>query len=270
LGDVDGDGDLDAYAAHSFGVTHNLVWLNDGSGFFVDSGQVLGSLQSHEVALGDLDGDGDLDAFVANGHAPYLGEPNKVWLNDGQGLFADSGQRLGYPTFNSDDSRAVALGDVDGDGDLDVFVGNDGPNQVWLNDGAGIYSYSEQDLGKDSTYTVVLEDLDGDDDLDVVVVNQDRVEVWLNDGRGWFVKGKQEIPHSGDDAVAVGDVDGDGDADILSMNYGRGCRIWLNDGDLQFSRLCDPRPALFWGCGVGLVVVCAAIWQRRRVHKFVN
>ena len=62
LGDVDGDGDLDAFVANSNQA--NRVWLNDGSGTFTDSGQSLGDSSSWAVALGDLDGDGDLDAFV--------------------------------------------------------------------------------------------------------------------------------------------------------------------------------------------------------------
>ena len=54
---------------------------------FVDSNQALGNSNSQDVSLGDLDGDGDLDAFVAN-----WPQPNKIWLNDGNGTFTDSGQ----------------------------------------------------------------------------------------------------------------------------------------------------------------------------------
>jgi hypothetical protein len=121
LGDLDGDGDLDAFVANLS--QPNTVWLNNGAGAFTDSGQSLGSSNSWDVALGDLDGDGDLDAFVAN----YNSQANKVWLNDGTGAFTDNGQNLG-----NSESLGVALGDVDGDGDLDAFVTNAGqPNQVY-------------------------------------------------------------------------------------------------------------------------------------------
>ena len=88
LGDLDGDGDLDAFTANSGA---NRVWINDGAGVFTDSGQGLGDHLSHGVDLGDLDGDGDLDAFVANGDD----EANRVWVNDGSGSFSEGGQLLG-------------------------------------------------------------------------------------------------------------------------------------------------------------------------------
>ena len=66
LGDVDGDGDLDAFIANSHN-QGNKVWRNDGSGNFSDSGQSLGTSYSHKVKLDDVDDDGDLDAFITNG-----------------------------------------------------------------------------------------------------------------------------------------------------------------------------------------------------------
>ena len=121
LGDLEGDGDLDAMVGN-YGQP-NTVWTNDGTGTFTNSGQALGNSDSYSVALGDLDGDGDLDAMVANYGS------NTVWTNDGTGTFTNSGQALG-----NGDSYSVALGDLDGDGDLDAMVANyDQPNTVWTN-----------------------------------------------------------------------------------------------------------------------------------------
>ena len=79
---------------------------------------IFGGPRCRAVALADVDGDGDLDAFLANGRSENV-EPNTVWLNDGAGRFHDSGQRLGTDLMV--DSHSVALGDIDGDGDLDAF-----------------------------------------------------------------------------------------------------------------------------------------------------
>jgi hypothetical protein len=94
---------------------------------FADSGQALGNERSKSVSLGDLDGDGDLDALVGNE------EEVEVWLNDGQGIFTESGQELDIP---SGWSISLDLGDLDGDNDLDAFVVVfEGTSRVLLNDG---------------------------------------------------------------------------------------------------------------------------------------
>ncbi|MDJ0669100.1 MAG: FG-GAP-like repeat-containing protein [Desulfobacterales bacterium] len=205
LGDVDSDGDLDAWAA-------NRLWLNDGRGEFSDSGQDLGSGQSsNSVALGDVDDDGDLDAWVANGF--FGGEANRLWLNDGRGNFSDCGQVLGGGM-----SYSVALGDVDGDGDLDAWVANGAypgqNNLVWLNDGSGVFTDSGQRLGECESRSVALGDVDGDGDLDAFVANIDCANlVWLNDGSGVFIHSGQYLGRSQSHSVALGDLDGDGDLD---------------------------------------------------------
>ncbi len=223
LGDLDADGDLDAFVVNSE-MQGNAVWLNDGSGAFVDSGQSLGSGNSRGAALGDLDGDGDLDAFVANEHS----DPDRVWFNDGSGAFADSGQSLGGAT-----SSGVVLGDVDSDGDLDAVVADSAANVVWLNDGAGTFSNAGQALGSGSSQGVALGDLDHDGDLDVFVANRDAPNtVWWNDGSGVFADSGQSLGSSRTYAVALVDVDGDGDLDAYCANgvVAATDRLWLNDG----------------------------------------
>jgi hypothetical protein len=235
LGDVDGDGDLDAWVANFN--QPNLVWINDGElqggtpGVFTDSGQSLGDSYSYDVALGDLDGDGDLDAWVVNS----LAEANRVWINDGglqggtAGHFSDSDQALGNSS-----SQAISLGDLDGDGDLDAWVANHAnqPNRIWINDGLGNFTDSGQALGNSTSVDVALGDLDGDGDLDAWVVNTlgppDRV--WVNDGFGTFTDSNQDLNISNSQGVALGDVDGDGDLDawVAVSNFPN--RVWQNDG----------------------------------------
>jgi hypothetical protein len=224
LGDLDGDGDLDAFVAN-FNAA-NTVWFNDGNGTLSDSGQSLGSDSSQGVALGDLDGDGDLDAYVANGG------DDRIWVNDGSGTFT-AGQSIGVEF-----SRAVALGDLDGDGDLDVFIVrwyNPGPgssNLVLLNDGSGAFTNSGQALGTNLSMAVALGDMDGDGDLDAYVGNGTYNRLYLNDGTGSFSDSANGEIGSDNDTrgVALADLDGDGDLDVFDANSGSNV-VWFNDGD---------------------------------------
>ena len=114
LGDVDGDGDLDAYVANGHTDDlgkENAVWLNNGSGRFRDSGQRLGKVDSYSVTLGDFDADGDLDALIGNSLSC------ETLKNDGRGRFITQ-RWLSVPEDSGAHSWAVALGDLDGDGGI--------------------------------------------------------------------------------------------------------------------------------------------------------
>ena len=167
LGDLDGDGDIDAAVGNYF--QPNRIWLNDGNGVFSDSGQLIGTNnRSSGLGIGDLDGDGDLDMVEANFSYGPGGTGTKVFFNEG-GVFVESGQALGGNRM----SFSVAMGDVDGDGDLDFVVGNNDTNGVYINDGAG--NITQPDLGNPGTDAGTrrspLGDLDGDGDLDIVAAN---------------------------------------------------------------------------------------------------
>ena len=210
----------------------------------IDSGQGLGNAHSRDVALADLDGDGDLDAFVAN--IQFTAPPqNRVWINQGgaqagsPGTFFDSGQGLG-----DGQSYAVALGDLDGDGDIDAFVGNSSANRVWLNDGTGTFQADAQQLGANITLDIALADVDDDGDLDAIAANLDSGApntLWINQGgfqggtEGVFVAAGL-LGMTQADSVAVGDLDGDGDPDaMLGVSFGTppANEIWINQGGAQ-------------------------------------
>ena len=175
LGDLDGDGDLDAFL--SYALDSNRVLFNDGAGRFSDTGQLLGNARSNNAKLGDFDADGDLDAFVMNAGNPVETDPaNRIWINDGQGFFTDSGQRLGESA-----STNGQLADVDDDGDLDAINASYfGPLvEVWFNDGEGGFTPTGQVFDNHTPrFGIDTGDLDGDDDPDVflaVVANPNLV-----------------------------------------------------------------------------------------------
>ncbi len=260
LGDLDGDGDLDAFIVSDLAGADE-VWLNNGGqqggtpGTYSNTGQSLGELETRDIALGDVDGDGDLDAFIVNWATEGI-EPasyawnnhNELWLNDGHGFFTQSEQYLGHQA-----SYGVALGDVDGDHDLDAIVTNagriengvllDGRNELWLNDGQGHFTHSGQILGDTGGSDVSLGDLDNDGDLDVFIafpyLFTGASRVWLNQGGiqggipGQFVATSQDWSGF---IVELADLDNDNDLDALITAYGGSpTQVWLNNGTGHFA-----------------------------------
>ena len=235
LGDLDGDGDLDMVLANPMR-NPAQVWLNDGRGSFVDSGQQLTQF-GHGVALADFDADSDLDAFITC-HQSSL--PSQVYLNDGMGVFTGSGQAF-------DDARwsgvEVHLLDLNGDGHLDVHVAyySDAgvPDHIYLNDGQAVFSDSGLALEED---TIAWGDLDGDGDMDYFgKFWGEGYVVRLNNGTGGFSDGWQMAdPLVTLGGVGLADFDADGDLDALVLNGFRETgsqpgRLFWNDGSGQFS-----------------------------------
>lgn len=257
VGDVNGDGYPDVIGGGCCGAVSmwddgkrqahpavDSLWLSDKGEDFLDSSQPFDQYGTSAIALGDLDNDGDPDAFFANS-ASQLGtsedlvrnQPNTVWLNDGQGRFWDSGQRLG-----ATEATSVALGDLDGDGDLDAFVGNQREeDQVWLNTGGaqdgdpGGFILGGTVGNAQQTRSVTLFDLDGNGTLDAFIVYSESAGIWLNDGLAGFTL-QQELSFQPQHALALGDLDGDGHIDVFAGSVYHDILIWFNNGLARFER----------------------------------
>ena len=167
------------------------------------------------VAFADVDGDGDLDALYANGrHWP---QTNEIYLNNGRGQFT-----VGYPLgLEKATTYGTPAGDLDGDGDLDVVVGNDqAENWVYLNDGLGRFNLAWA-VGPEvePARSAQLFDLNGDGTLDAIFTNRGAANgFYLNDGTGHFGPKVEFGDRDGSTiAVAVGDVDQDGDVDLSDL-----------------------------------------------------
>lgn len=243
FGDMDGDSDLDLVRS-TFG--QSLVSLNDGSGNYSLNVPYGSSVtRTKGLALGDVDGDGDLD--IATGNS---GTQSILFRNNGLAAFPVN--QLVYFSDSSGDVAALAFGDMDDDGDLDMVVGQRGrQNSVLLNDGAGALE-RQQPFGRGGPTIVSIAsgDLNGDGAPDLVTGEfGDRSTVYLNDGTGGMVAatrfGGGENPIKG---VELADIDGDGSLDIVAAAFGQG-QVYLNDGAGGFAQ----GPLV---CGLDATVIC--------------
>ncbi len=218
LGDVDGDGDLDAVVGDEYNWVE--VLLNDGAGRFGPPAKIPGAVWT--FALADMDGSGSLDliAVTVVGISAYL----TVWTNDGAGAFS-----LASQATNEGDAIEIATGDLDGDGDLDAISAGWIELAVYANDGTGqLTKIWTAPYGFD-TWDVALADLDGDGHLDLASA---LAELALMPGTGMgFGDGIYRAIDL--TSVAAADADGDGDVDLLATDDYALMRL-ENQGEWQF------------------------------------
>jgi len=221
--DVDGDGDLDAAVYYSG--RFNVVYHNDGTGRFADAGSRIPGF----AAWGDIDGDGCADAVslelsgaVVCQHSNGDGTFSEIWR------WPDAGA-----SFLPGNAR---LGDLDGDGDLDLLfcraVLSEEPLVVLLNDGTGGFAPHAEEQLRSRAARVSLADVNGDGSLDVLLARLERpVAIGLNDGTGRFIDSGLELGGDVMNGVsAIGDLDGDSDLDLFIAVYGSSDpnEVWLN------------------------------------------
>jgi hypothetical protein len=236
--DYDNDGDLDLYCAN-YGVgAKNVLYRNNGDGTFSDVTEASGTGDLSWSWMGvwaDVNNDRFPDLYVVNGRYP-AGEPNRLYLNNGDGTFSDISVKAGVADPNW--GLGAAFADIDNDGDLDLFVSNYvGPNGLYLNDGSGTFSVASAQIqsnhegwGKGPTFG----DVDNDGDLDLYEGDCKQAnQLYINDGKGKFVNVADQQPLLKCETVrtkgtAFADIDNDGDLDLYVVNWGAPNKLYKN------------------------------------------
>lgn len=199
----------------------SVILINQGDGRFKEEPNRLPIIQkvTQDVALIDIDKDGKMDLFLANE------DGNLLYKNNGKGFFTDC-TATHLPQQNDLETRKVAVGDVDRDGDMDIFLANvnflgtkNPQNRLYINAGKGKFTdETEARLPKDTDHTIdaIFEDVNHDKIPDLVLGNVfgGPIKAYTNNGKGFFTEatemvfGKKIIR----DALGVIAADFDGDA----------------------------------------------------------
>ena len=146
VADYDNDGDLDWYVTSIYDDLPNVptrdgnrLYRNDGNRVFTDvtdASNVRNGEWGWAVSFADFDNDGDLDIAQTNGvdfpdpffspnvHEDFIDDPCRLWINDGSGVFKESASETGFVDTRS--GKGLLTFDYDNDGDLDVFITNNG------------------------------------------------------------------------------------------------------------------------------------------------
>jgi hypothetical protein len=253
VGDIDGDGDLDILWANggNFGTPGTpqrlRVYINNGAGVFTDetNARTGGLTGLHRgVELGDCDRDGDYDVIGAQDFnlLPTL------LINDGDGFFTSEGATR-LPNITLSSSRAQ-FGDVDNDGDLDLFLTSGttaretcGQYRLYVNDGTCHYTDATATnvplVAVCNNMDCIFGDIDGDFDIDIKTAStgNNNGRLYRNDGTGAFTFAANP-PESSTYSYDFGDINGDGDLDLLGANALPGSEAELllsNDGSGTYS-----------------------------------
>ncbi|MDI6779004.1 MAG: FG-GAP-like repeat-containing protein [Bacteroidota bacterium] len=255
LSDVDNDGDLDLYLCDLSG--KNKLLLNNGNGYFQNvseqTGRPIGENErTNSAVFGDVDNDGDLDLFITNEYST-----NRLFLNKGNGFFEDVTERSGLKSEGG--GMCAAFGDIDGDGDLDLYVTNwAAKNVMYRNENNKLSGIKFTDITDSAGvggefYTksnaVCFADFDNDGDLDLFVTNRKTSNrLYLNKRNNEFediTKNAIGLDSMLSYGASFADFDQDGFLDLYVANVGDDI-IYKNINGTKFIDI-----TLLWDATIG-------------------
>ena len=231
--DYDGDGDLDLYLLRLG--RPNKLFRNDADRF-VEAAEEAGlrvTGNSRSLAAADYDGDGDLDVYLVSEGA------NRFFDNEGEGFFREVTAELSADSLNDladpGSGRSSGFFDPDGDGDLDLYVVNDGGENRYYANEEGLFRESGEGVGLADTTNgrgLTFADFDSDGDTDLFLANNSGGSRLYRNDSGSFadataVVGLELI--DGDVSGVFGDYDNDGDADLFVANQLQQNRLYRRE-----------------------------------------
>lgn len=202
---------------------------NIASGVFGDQRVVDNSSAANSAAVADLDGDGDSDVVVGRSS---IDTGLRWYENDGSGRFSQ--HLISTGTLSRYD--VVSVGDLDGDGDVDILSASSLSNGTvqWHENNEGTFiTRPISDAALLQPRSISAADVDGDGDLDVLVGSSNGVVWYENDGNRVF--STNLVPStSGATSTAAADIDRDGDTDLVVAGSRYGVAWLENDGTQRF------------------------------------
>ena len=241
LGDFDGDGKCDLFFCSITGT--NALYRNLGNWQFEDVTARAGVAMDHWPSAGatfaDISGDGHKDLLVST-----FGKGVRCWINDGSGRFKDQTETRGLNTETG--STSMALGDIDRDGDLDLYVTQYGEIPIVHSGGGAKLKRVNGQWKVTGPFAKRLRIVDGKlEELG------EPDQLWINQGKGFFTPapwgGQTFLNEEGQPQVApwefglsaqMRDINADGALDIYVCNdFQSPDRIWINQGNGTFKAI---------------------------------